>query len=541
MPRDLTAFERTTLAGWRQAEDGSWVPYRDQGATGGGGEKGDPGEGLVIIGSGPWPPSVVDPPDGSGWVLESPTAGAPDRPDGSPAQVGDVLVWTGTEWINLGPVQGAQGPPGPQGPAGAEGPQGPQGPVGPQGPKGDQGDDSIVPGPEGPEGPQGETGPAGPTGPQGPPGASSGTLVQAYWNYKSGTGAPGTGNIHIAQPTLWISEIDVEGFNRTPGFEATSVGDTLILRDISGAIYQGIISAITDNGVYWTFVLTDTSGTGTLTNNEDLLVTIVAAPVPGPPGTVLDTWRGEWEITTPYLASDLVGHLGSSYLALVDDTGTEPGTDEGIWALFAEAGSDGSDGADGAPGDPGPTGPQGDQGDPGPEGPEGPPTFAIVSTTPPPDPEIGLIWGNPNEEYPPPEIPLPIPLDGYSGTQINAVSTTWVVSAATVSMTNPHPTKSMEVLVSFNARFLAPSPGSAANVYLAVDSTGATVIGTGTAGEYVFVASSAAVLSTFTWSMTRLVLLAPGTTVIAVQARLSAAGSTAVNYWHLTAAPLAYV
>jgi hypothetical protein len=64
---------------------------------------------------------------------------------------GNLRVWDGTTWQQLGHIQG---PPGPTGPQGIQGPAGP---------KGD-------PGPIGPEGPQGDTGPAGPQGQTGPPG-----------------------------------------------------------------------------------------------------------------------------------------------------------------------------------------------------------------------------------------------------------------------------------------------------------------------------------------------------------------------------------
>lgn len=62
---------------------------------------------------------------------------------------GNVYVWTGSAWANVGPLQGPPGPAGATGPAGASGPAGPQGPTGPAG----------ATGPAGPQGPAGE--PAG--------------------------------------------------------------------------------------------------------------------------------------------------------------------------------------------------------------------------------------------------------------------------------------------------------------------------------------------------------------------------------------------
>ena len=63
---------------------------------------------------------------------------------------GDCYVWTGTEWVNVGPIVGPQGL---QGPRGLQGIQGIQGPIGLTGP-------------------QGEIGPIGPVGPVGPRGPS---------------------------------------------------------------------------------------------------------------------------------------------------------------------------------------------------------------------------------------------------------------------------------------------------------------------------------------------------------------------------------
>ena len=113
---------------------------------------------------------------------------------------GDLYVWTGTTWNNVGQIVGPIGPTGPQGLVGPTGPTGaqgitgptgatgsastvvgPTGPTGsgsvvpgPTGPTGATGADSTVPGPVGPTGPQGDASTvAGPTGPTGPQGADS--------------------------------------------------------------------------------------------------------------------------------------------------------------------------------------------------------------------------------------------------------------------------------------------------------------------------------------------------------------------------------
>lgn len=86
---------------------------------------------------------------------------------------GDLYVWTGSAWSNVGPIVG---PTGPTGPTGADSTvAGPTGPTGAIGPTGSTGADSTVAGPTGPTGPQGDAGgagTAGPTGPTGPTGSA---------------------------------------------------------------------------------------------------------------------------------------------------------------------------------------------------------------------------------------------------------------------------------------------------------------------------------------------------------------------------------
>lgn len=68
---------------------------------------------------------------------------------------GNLHVWSGSVWSNVGKIQGPTGPQGIQGPTGAQGVTGPTGAA------------STVQGPTGPTGPS-VTGPAGPIGPTGP-------------------------------------------------------------------------------------------------------------------------------------------------------------------------------------------------------------------------------------------------------------------------------------------------------------------------------------------------------------------------------------
>lgn len=61
---------------------------------------------------------------------------------------GELYVWDGSAWANVGNIQGPQGVPGEQGVQGIQGERGPAGPAGPAGPQGPQGE----------RGPQGEQG-----------------------------------------------------------------------------------------------------------------------------------------------------------------------------------------------------------------------------------------------------------------------------------------------------------------------------------------------------------------------------------------------
>jgi hypothetical protein len=115
---------------------------------------------------------------------------------------GDLYVWTGSAWANVGQIIGPTGPTGSAGPTGNLGPTGPTGNLGPTGPTGAAGSGSTVAGPTGPTGLTGPTGPqgdastvAGPTGPTGSTGAAS--TVAGPTGPTGATGAAST----VAGPT----------------------------------------------------------------------------------------------------------------------------------------------------------------------------------------------------------------------------------------------------------------------------------------------------------------------------------------------------
>ena len=143
-----------------QGPQGPTGPQGPQGATGATGPtgpqgpqgpKGDDGTSVTILGT------LNDP---SELPASGNTAG-----DGYLIS-GNLYVYDGTSFIDVGTIQGPQGEAGPAGPTGPQGPQGIQGETGPQGPQGIQG----LTGPAGPQGPQGPQGIQGETGAQGPQG-----------------------------------------------------------------------------------------------------------------------------------------------------------------------------------------------------------------------------------------------------------------------------------------------------------------------------------------------------------------------------------
>jgi len=138
---------------------------------------------------------------------------------------GDLYVWNGTTWNNVGQIVGPIGPTGPigitggigpTGPTGVVGATGPTGPTGPQGISGDIGGIGAT-GPTGPTGPQGitglgTTGPTGPTGPQGDAGTVGSvgpTGPQGPQGVTGPTGPttyPGAG-VAVSTGTAWDTSI----------------------------------------------------------------------------------------------------------------------------------------------------------------------------------------------------------------------------------------------------------------------------------------------------------------------------------------------
>lgn len=146
---ELNRLEAYTSNGWAFAGaglDGAVGPQGPQGIVGPAGPQGEQGPqatSVNMVGS-------------AALVADLPASGNTQNDGYYVAETDTVHVWTGTEWVDVGSIQGPTGP------------QGLQGDVGPQGFQGDTG-------PEGPTGPTGALGPTGPTGPA--PTALSSTAI----------------------------------------------------------------------------------------------------------------------------------------------------------------------------------------------------------------------------------------------------------------------------------------------------------------------------------------------------------------------------
>lgn len=95
-------------------------PQGERGEQGPQGEQGPEGAGIRILGELDNPSEL--PPSGNlgdAYIID-----------------GDLWVWNGTQWNDVGAFRGPPGPEGPQGPQGEQGIQGPQGDQGPQGEQG---------------------------------------------------------------------------------------------------------------------------------------------------------------------------------------------------------------------------------------------------------------------------------------------------------------------------------------------------------------------------------------------------------------------
>lgn len=208
-----------------------------QGPAGERGEKGNDGTSVTITGNvedvSELPSGLTESDAGTGYITNND---------------GNLHVWSGTEWVDVGPIRGPQGlrgepgldgeqgVPGERGPRGEVGPQGPEGPQGKPGAKGERGEQGLPgqPGTNGVDGlvgPKGDKGDPGPQGEQGPKGDKGDTGSQGLTGLKGDKGEKGDTGARGPQ-----------GLQGPPGESAAKIYGTL---NWSGPTYSPPRSAFT--------------------------------------------------------------------------------------------------------------------------------------------------------------------------------------------------------------------------------------------------------------------------------------------------------
>lgn len=253
----------TGATGANSTVAGPTGPTGASGATGATGVAGADGTGVSIL--------------GSYATLAALQAAQPTGQTGDAYLVnGELYVWTGSSWTNVGSIQGPTGASGATGPTGvgatgATGPTGPtgangssiQGATGPTGATGATGSTGATGAPgvgaAGPTGPTGADGPAGgPTGPTGPAGL---TVVDNFDVTNAGSGAytvDGLSNktltlvrgrtyfftVNAAGHPFWIKTANTTGTGDQYNTGVTNNGD-----DVGGILFT--VDATAPNTLYY--------------------------------------------------------------------------------------------------------------------------------------------------------------------------------------------------------------------------------------------------------------------------------------------------
>jgi Collagen triple helix repeat (20 copies) len=308
---DLTGHAAVLDVALVSAGAGPTGPQGLQGPAGATGAQGPPG--LI----GPTGPTGAAGPTGATGA-----DGVPGLPglvyrgtyaSGTNYALGDVVLFQGVSYASL--LNGNHGntPSSSPGQWGVLTAQGPTGPTGAQGPQGAAG----------PQGVAGATGATGATGPQGPP------VANFTGNYSSTT------NYALHDAVSF-------GGSTFVSLVAGNVGNTPNSSPVQWALLaaQGSAGPIGPTGA------TGPAGPPGATGG------VGAVGPQGPPVSFL----GGWLVGTAYPVGSVVSFGGSSYVALVANTGREPDLSPTFWAVLSQAGTPGAAGAAGATGPQGPAG-----------------------------------------------------------------------------------------------------------------------------------------------------------------------------------------
>ncbi|MBK8490381.1 MAG: tail fiber domain-containing protein [Saprospirales bacterium] len=318
------------------AADGAGSPG-PQGTQGPQGPQGPQGE------QGPEGPQGLQGPAGAGVQVMGSVASATSLDPNYTGAVGDMFisqddghghVWNGSNWVDVGQIQGPQGPTGPQGPSGVQGPEGPQGlqgDPGPQGEEGPQGEQGI-PGPEGLMGPQGIQGPQGPQGEQGLQGIQGPQGIQGEPGPMGPEGPPGTyvpgAGININGEV--ISAADVSPTNELQVLSLA--GQNLSITGGNTVTLPGSPWGTNGSDIYY---LPGKVGIGTSTPDEKLHVEGISK-FELPSGSVSISTPGSWPGFIALIQGDKRRDVAFRDLGIAltaSTTNSSPGLTDGMWIV----------------------------------------------------------------------------------------------------------------------------------------------------------------------------------------------------------------
>jgi len=199
---------------------GDTGPTGEAGPTGPTGETGAQGVSISLLGS---VATVGDLPSSGNTVNDAYIVDAD----------GNLYVWDGSAWNDVGQIQGPTGPTGADGVAGDTGPTGPTGPAGDAGPTG-------ATGPTGPAGDAGPTGATGPTGPQGEQGPAINAIAALDVSNNSSSAYQFNSHYSGDNPTVYAFG------GATLGFDLTNVSSShpFQIQEDSGGGFANITTGI---------------------------------------------------------------------------------------------------------------------------------------------------------------------------------------------------------------------------------------------------------------------------------------------------------
>jgi len=289
-----------------------------------------------------------------------------------------LYLWSGSTYLYVTDLSGAQGV---QGPTGQIGPQGQAGNNGAQGTQGQQGSSGAT-GAQGSQGPQGLT---GQQGSQGAAGASGSNGTQGATGTQGPQGSQGSNGVDGQQgPQGQIGANGILGLPSQVGHdnEVLATDGTNLFWQTAGIFsYVGSWNSATVyyenqvvsfNGSSWCAKQTNQNSVPATDADWYLIAAQGAQGVTGATGVqgpqgfngINLVPKGAWNSATSYNASDCVTYGGSAWQCTASNTNQTPQAGS-YWSLFVGVGPQGTAGTNGTNGAQGSQGSQGQQGSAG--------------------------------------------------------------------------------------------------------------------------------------------------------------------------------